>query len=831
MRRIYSVIAMFVVLLFLIVGASIYVLASSQIQQSKNQATQAIAEGVALSLSKQLILLQELVDALAQSPEAVAAFATADPVQLQHTAVQLEKYLPGVLKIRLLLPGSQSQDNDTPVMGYADMDMVRESLTTQQLPAVHDQDANKHLAVAARTLKNNLAIGVLLASINPAMLNKSMQEIAFNEGYLKLMQGPLPLFERGDSALKNTDTGKIAVPNTRWEVHFSSAKIIDSSFQWVVAVIVFAGIILSGLGFFIAFRYLDNLFSKDCATLIKVMKDLLNGKVSGNYPTNLAEMRVIISTLVQFRRVVDENGQEKHSSALNAAKLNDFLDEPEGFDFQESNQGVANRSPHLVGKAIGLQQLEDTPQATLPVLMNTNPAQRTSIFKAFDIRGIIDRTLTKDMVYSIGQAYGSEAKAQGIQRIIMGYDGRLSGPVMAEALAKGIITTGVDVLDIGMVPTPVMYFVTHHSEGHSGIMITGSHNPAQYNGLKMLLNGATLIGDGIQQLKRRIDAEDYSLAALGNIERNSRYTNEYIGTLSEDIHIVRPMKVVLDCANGVTGALGPKLLRTLGCEVIELFCEVDGNFPNHLPDPGRPENLGDLIAAVQHYHADIGIAFDGDGDQLGVVDSHGKIIRPDRLMMLFAKDVLEARSGAQVIYDVSCSKHLGEQILKFGGRPLISKAGDTLIRAKIKETGAKLAGEISGHIFFNDRWFGFDDALYAASRLIQILSADPRSSAELFASFPDSVCTPEIIVELAEGENLHLIEMLRKTVTIKDAKILDLDGLRYDFADGCCSIRASKSRPALLLRFEADSKEVLERIQRQFKTGLLSIKPDINLSF
>ena len=380
-------------------------------------------------------------------------------------------------------------------------------------------------------------------------------------------------------------------------------------------------------------------------------------------------------------------------------------------------------------------------------------------------------------------------------------------------------------------PSPVVYFVAQHTEGKSGVIITGSHNPADYNGVKIVINGESIAGDKIQLLKQRIDSDNYLTGEDGSIEKNSMFNNEYIGMISEDIHIARPMKVVVDCGNGAAGELAPVLLKTLGCEVIELFCDIDGTFPNHHPDPSKPENLNDLITAVKHYEADVGIAFDGDGDRLGVIDAKGRIIWPDRQMMLFAKDVLAMKPGAEVIYDVKSSRHLKDQIVKSGGRPLMARTGHSFMKAKIKETGAVLAGEHSGHIFFNDRWFGFDDALYSASRLIEILSTDTRNSDEVFADFPDSVNTPEINIEVAEGENISLMEQLIKAANFTDGKIINIDGMRVEFPDGWGIVRASNTLPVLSLRFEADNKEALQRIQSQFKALLSKVKPNLNIPF
>lgn len=458
------------------------------------------------------------------------------------------------------------------------------------------------------------------------------------------------------------------------------------------------------------------------------------------------------------------------------------------------------------------------------------PDTLAAIFRAYDIRGIVGKTLTKEVVYDIGRALGTEARKHGCGTIVVGRDGRTSSPYLAEALADGIMATGQNVLDIGMVPTPVLYFVARHTEGQCGVMITGSHNPANYNGLKMVINGETLAGDRIQQLKQCIIDQAYAKGD-GSLERNTQLANEYIGAIAEDIHIGRPMRVVLDCGNGVAGELGPVLLRTIGCEVIELFCDVDGTFPNHHPDPSKPDNLADLISSVKHYQADLGIAFDGDGDRLGVIDSNGKIIWPDRQMMLFAKDVLASKPGAEIIYDVKCSRHLATQIVKHGGRPVMWKTGHSFMKAKLKETGAKLAGEMSGHIFFNDRWFGFDDALYSAARLIEILSADTRTSAAVFADFPDSINTPELNIELAEGENFQFIDRLFSSANFTGGKVTNIDGMRVDFSNGWGLVRASNTTPSLVIRFEADTKAALNDIQAQFRQIMQTIKPDIALPF
>jgi len=554
----------------------------------------------------------------------------------------------------------------------------------------------------------------------------------------------------------------------------------------------------------------------------------------------LTGMSAVVASMVRFNREVELQGLSTAVSGKDDFELEGYFDE---FSISpptpKANQGgsVTQTTTSLNKDEKAQELIADEPMSgDMPEIIDIIPDTPkkndpgAAIFRAYDIRGIVGETLTKDIVYDIGRAVGSEAKELGCQTVVVGRDGRISSPTLAEALSNGIVSTGCHVLDIGMIPTPVLYFVVHHTEGRTGIMITGSHNPGNYNGLKMMVKGETLAGQRIQQLKLRIDSGDF-ITGKGSIEHNGMFVSEYLGTLCEDIQVTRTMKIVLDCGNGVAGDLAPVLFKTLGCEVTELFCEVDGNFPNHHPDPSKPENLAELIKTVKGQGADLGIAFDGDGDRLGVVDSNGKIIWPDRQMMLFAKDVLAGKPGSEIIYDVKCSRHLPDQIVKYGGRPLMWKTGHSFMKAKLKETGAKLAGEMSGHIFFNDRWFGFDDALYSAARLLQILSEDFRSSSDVFADFPDSISTPELNVDLAEGENFTFIEKLFAYAKDTGGKIIDIDGLRLDFADGWGLVRASNTTPSLVIRFEADTKEAMATIQDKFRQMMLKVKPDIKLPF
>lgn len=457
------------------------------------------------------------------------------------------------------------------------------------------------------------------------------------------------------------------------------------------------------------------------------------------------------------------------------------------------------------------------------------PSLEPSIFKAYDIRGIVDETLTVDAVYWIGRALGAEAEARGEQHIYVARDGRLSGPKLIEALTKGLRDAGRDVTDLGMEPTPVLYYAAYALGTGSGIMLTGSHNPPEYNGIKMVLGGTTLSGPDIQALRKRIETNDLT-------EGEGKYgtadvTAQYIARITGDIKLARKMKVIVDCGNGVPGAVAPTLLRELGCEVSELFCEVDGNFPNHHPDPSQPENLVDLKQALVDQHADIGLAFDGDGDRLGVVTPTGNIIWADRQMMLYAQDVLSRNPGAEIIYDIKCTTNLHKIIEQAGGKATMWKTGHSFIKAKLKESGGLLAGEMSGHIFFKERWYGFDDALYTAARLLEILSKDERPVDDVFNALPDNVNTPELKLHTAEGENHPLVEKLVAAADFPGAKITTIDGLRVDFDDGFGLVRASNTTPCLVFRFEAENEAALVRIQDDFRALLRSQAPDVELPF
>ena len=460
--------------------------------------------------------------------------------------------------------------------------------------------------------------------------------------------------------------------------------------------------------------------------------------------------------------------------------------------------------------------------------MSISPA----IFRAYDIRGVVTDTLTPVAVEQIGRAFGTECVDRSIKTVVVARDGRLSGPDLVEALSKGIQSTGVNVIDIGMVPTPVLYYATYHLETGTGIMVTGSHNPPEYNGLKMVIGGDALFGEGITALHTRLVEDKLHSAATAGTRNTQDILQNYLDRILDDVKLARPMSIAYDCGNGVAGAAAPQLFEGLGCETSSLFTEVDGTFPNHHPDPAKLENLVDLIALVKENKHEVGLAFDGDGDRVGVVDDLGNVIWPDRQMVLFAQDVLSRNPGARIIYDVKCSKVLPAAITAAGGEPDMWKTGHSFIKARIKETGALLGGEMSGHMFFKERWYGFDDALYAAARLLEILSKTDRKASDIFGEIPNSINTPELGVTLAvDGAQHTFIEKFVAGATFEGADLTTIDGVRADYPDGWGLVRASNTTPSLVIRFEADTDAAMERIQNEFRKAMKATDSSIEVPF
>ncbi len=453
-----------------------------------------------------------------------------------------------------------------------------------------------------------------------------------------------------------------------------------------------------------------------------------------------------------------------------------------------------------------------------------------TLFRAYDIRGVVDESLTEEAMYLIARAYASQPALKPGQTVIVGRDGRLSSQRFTEALIRGLIDAGMHALDIGLVPTPVTYFAAHHSASGACLMVTGSHNPPDYNGVKMMIDSLTLHGEQVQDLQRCIEAGAFRQGE-GRLTRKD-FKPAYIRALRRDIRLARPLRIGIDCGNGAAGVIAPDLFEALGCEVHALYTQVDGHFPHHHPNPSKPENLRTLIDTVRRERLDLGFAFDGDGDRLGLVDNEGRIIWPDRQLMLHATDILKRRPGAAIVYDIKCSRYLGDLIKDAGGRPLMWKTGHSVLKAKLEEVGGLLGGELSGHLFFRDRWYGFDDALYAGARMLELIARDTRSASEIFAELPDNPCTPELSIPFAsEQSQTSFMHRLLREASFPGARITDIDGLRVDYSDGWGLVQASKTTPSINLRFEGESTDALRRIQNAFRELLQSIDPTLQPPF
>ncbi|WP_300374618.1 phosphomannomutase/phosphoglucomutase [Methyloprofundus sp.] len=847
MGRIFSFISLIVILMMALTGAGVFYLSQNSDQQIKEKAINGLVKGIAQSISTRIQLLSESLRNIAQSPEFVDALNQSNLPRAKAQVQLMSTYLPDAMALRLLLAADNKPDNSViPHMGYADLDLVKNTFKQPQFPLIQGQQGeHRHLAITYGIKQSERIIAVILASVDFQDLQQNFKILGHEHLYIELKQAGVVLFSHGLADIKSSASHhSFKVKDTAWTVSYWYQDSLDLPLVYLTLGTILIAAFISGLACYIGFRKSEKLLVHDQRSILKATQDLMAGNAGGNYPMKLQVMSNLISSIIQFKH---ENNTASTNVSVALEKPIQSTDTPfldatlVGIDVNDVSGKEADEIislPEFTNKKTTAETKIEPNLSPLPTAEKSvkttvkKPSPSDVIFRAYDIRGIVDQTLTNDIVYDIGRALGSEALDKGVKVIVTARDGRLSSPALNKVLADGILSTGTNILDIGAVPTPILYFVAHHHNCHSGVMLTGSHNPANYNGLKIVLAGETLSGDSIQKLKQRIDSNNLYDNLPGKLTENSMFTNEYISYLTKDIRIARSLKVVIDAGNGIAGEIAPTLVRTLGCEVIELFCNIDGRFPNHHPDPSKPKNLVDLIAAVEEHQADVGLAFDGDGDRLGVIDSNGNIIWPDRQMMLFSKFILAKNPGAEVIYDVKCSRNLPAQIIRNGGTPTIWKTGHSLMKAKLKETGAIFAGEMSGHLFFNDRWFGFDDGLYSAARLIEILTEDSRTSAIIFAEFPDSPNTPELSIQLEEGENVVFMQQLLASENLPDdGRITDIDGLRIDFTDGFGLVRASNTTPSLVVRFEGETQEVLTRIQDQFRQLILEIKPDIALPF
>lgn len=810
------------VLLVAIAPLVVYLQTVLQLKAAEQQQAELAAALFSTSYRQWVVTQVATAEMVSKDPEIARLMSNGDEQAIGQKIDALAYLFPSAIRVRLLAPGIEEVDLQvSPPISYAALEMLKHAETKDSPPPLevhmsgtpqqHINLVRRILDPAGRRIVGHLMVSYPLPGLQ-GLLNQGQLD-----GYAEFQQvaggATNVLGTRGDASFKQgAADSQLPVSGSRWRVAYWSSA---SSSSGDVELLTMAGgaaavaAVLLVLVLWLVFRKLAVTLKKDQATLLTIVKDMRDGHAKSSYDVALADMNDTIELMTRTASagvpaaasVEEDSAAESLAPAVDTA----VVDDVEGdLLFDQSSLEISKAEPD-----------ESKVDST--------------IFRAYDIRGIVGETLSADVAYEIGRAIGSEAYFRGEQTVVVGRDGRLSGPDLSAALIRGLQATGRDVKDIGQVPTPVLYFAAHYLGGGTGVMVTGSHNPADYNGFKIMLGGDTLANDAIDGLRQRIESGDM-LTGEGSIDEVD-VLPDYIERVKSDVQIVRPMKVVVDCGNGVAGAAVPKLLRELGCEVEELFCDVDGNFPNHHPDPSRTENLATLIQVVQEQGADLGFAFDGDGDRLGVVSSLGEIIWPDRLLMLLATDVLARNPGALIIYDVKSSRHVAAVVSEHGGEPLMWATGHSLIKAKMKETGALLAGEMSGHIFFKERWFGFDDALYSAARLLEILAGDARSSSDVFAELPDSLNTPELNVPMAEGEPSVFMEKLLNGAHFENAQVATIDGLRVEFERGWGLVRASNTTPCLVLRFEADDELALSSIQDEFRRVMLQADPGLLLPF
>ena len=833
---------------FAIIAFCITILANGGYSaEGTTQPERSIASDQAAIISTYFVSIRNQLTELARDAELIQLFTAGDAINLGQEATRRTDQFASTLKLRLLIPGQYEVDNTThPPLGFTSLELLRRAeVTTETInpEALMLGSDNAHIVFIERVNDGTGAlIGLIHLSLGADHFDRAIATLAVPSAYLELQQTIgehlQVLATKGKPEYRQGEPLQASIAGTGWSLAYwvdgGAASIIENEGGSAITTAIVIALILllavaAGVIYLRRGRTRTAVAPADDGTMTGegvVYTGALRAILEGAHPgmekliPNLASMNFWEGNIRPISQGMSGNDITMVASAkeMKVAAGGDFFDLTGGGD---TSTGETITEPKT-GKPAKPPAAQSQPE---------KPEISPTIFRTYDIRGVVGKDLTPESVQKIGQAIGSEAAARKEKKIAVGRDGRLSSPELAAALIAGLRAAGRDVIDIGLVPTPVLYFATHTLDTRSGVMLTGSHNGPDYNGLKIVLAGETLSQDSIQGIYHRI-MEDNLESGQGSLDTRE-ITTDYIRRITEDIPVALggAFKLVVDCGNGVAGILAPQLYRALGHDVIELFCEVDGKFPNHHPDPSQPENLQTLIDKVKTEQADLGFAFDGDGDRLGVVDGDGNIIWPDRQLMILAQDVLSRNPGAPIIYDVKCSRHLKAVITAGGGQPLMWKTGHSLIKNKMKEVNAPLAGEMSGHIFFKERWYGFDDALYTGARLLEVLMRTKGKPATTFAKIPNAVATPELRVDLPESAHQSFMGELQDRIAFADAEVFAVDGFRVEFHDGWGLVRPSNTTPCLILRFEADTQEALSRIKSQFHDLLLSVNPDLKLPF
>ena len=794
--------------------------------------------------------LQSHVGAMAAAPQTVAAFSTFDDAILARTGEELQSVVSFARNVKLI-PKGKAEVNNKIGIGYVAVDVIERAETQPYVGPDGIGGQRPQLFVAHSVLKDGIVAGVLFVDVSMDYFLTPLNSFDPSLGRLNLEQrfegaAAVTLLQWGQAG-DGLPQERIKLKAPHWSLLITPNPdrigYVSSSLDMLMAFGVAAGMMLGGVLF--GFASMNRKLEQDADALLVYAGRIMRGR---NIKPETYRLPLFRQTAAEIARLANatnlggnsegpkepagtssKSGKRKRGAKgaeAEPARATSDIDDLLADDPPKAKQKSSDDDEFLDVSAasaaddnFGIEVSEDVGPIDMGLKLDPE------IFRAYDIRGITTSNLTEDVVYWIGRAFAAEATDRKQTRVAVGRDGRHSSAGLRDALVRGLTEGGTDVLDIGVVPTPLLYFATYTLDTGTGIMITGSHNPPDYNGLKMVMAGETLADERIAQLRERIEANRLS-EGDGDLEEID-LNDHYIDRVLEDVVVAQPLKVVVDCGNGVAGIIAPELMRQLGCEVVPLYCDVDGDFPNHHPDPAEPENLEDLITVVAAENADLGLAFDGDGDRLGVVTSSGEIIYADKLLMLFAQDIVGRNPGADIIYDVKCSRHLNSLISDLGGRPIMWKTGHSHMKAKLKETGALLAGELSGHICFGERWYGFDDALYSAARLLEIVGGSEQSADELFRQFPITFSTPEIKIASTDREKFKIMDRLVKEADFGNGTLTTIDGVRVDYKDGWGLIRPSNTSPILSLRFEADSQEALDRVQDLFQAQLAAIDPQL----
>ena len=769
-----------------------------------------------------------------------------DAIAIQRREQQLQELFASASAIKIFPKGKSKKNNDTvPPISFSQLDMVAKAEKTQDAaPEIHQHEKKSYLTIVKAITNQDKILGTLLVSFELDALRKQMPALAPEMGYVEVVQtfasSPKVIYSSGNSAHKQGPGYEATSDIKHWSTKFYPAQSLNvvGSYSGLAWGLVGASVVLILLCASISFVMLNKALQTNATALASYFQALFNREK----PSKAFTLGIFASMSQTMQRLFDEYDR-KTRSALEKAKqtqpsgdnnLPDYdpaysNDDVLDVDINEDDNDLLSGAATLDDdNPLDLDDLDEVDIAE-PEMVSMDIQVSPEIFRAYDIRGIVGTNIDKDVAYALGAAIGSEAKDNNQDSVIIGRDGRHSSQELAESLANGLQSSGVNVIDIGMVPTPVLYYATKTLQSQSGVMVTGSHNPPEYNGFKIVIADETLAQDRIQGLRSRI--EEGKLHKGQGQYQTADVSGDYMERICSDVVLAKPMRIVVDSGNGVAGPIAEKLLDALGCMVTPLYGDVDGNFPNHHPDPSNPDNLQDLIRTVQAENAELGIALDGDGDRLGIVTPDGKVIWPDRMLMLYARDLLSRNPGADILYDVKCSRDVAELVSSMGGRAIMSATGHSLMKAKMKETGAVVGGELSGHIFFNDRWFGFDDALYSAARLLEILSMEPFSAEEVFAEFPEKLSTPELHIPVTEDGKFRIMEKLEESGQFEGGNMVKVDGIRVDFPDSWGLIRASNTTPVLVARFEGDSESSLDNVKSLFRAQLLAVDPGLDIPF